>query len=167
MSRFLFERLTPGYLGKKKTTGIKCSLSYCNLEATKYKGAGERLCEHHQSLLREYGGPARMDRPWTFHKKRTCDCCGHDPWQHPKVQKIDNDLIRDRVAWGMLIVDHIETQRDGGSHQEGNVQTLCLDCNMIKSMLAGDMTPRNLYKDESQYKKVLRKLKPYYKKVFG
>ena len=104
MRRYCFERHELGYAGIKKTVSTKCTLPYCDEQSSKYKGAGSRLCEHHQSLLREYGGPARMDRPWTFNKKKTCEICGHNPWQHPKVKLIEDDLIRDRVAWGMLFV---------------------------------------------------------------
>jgi len=118
-------------------------------------------------MLREYGGPARTDRPWTFNKKRTCECCGHNPWKHPMVKKIDDDLIRDRVAWGMLIVDHIHTQRDGGNNRPENCQTLCLDCNQIKSTLACDTMPKKLYKNESDYTNIVNQLRPYYKKLFG
>mgnify|MGYP003951230721 FL=1 len=179
MSKYFFERLEQGYAGEKDlkiyfTNGDvhdkarkKCSVSYCNNVETKYKGVGSTLCETHQARLREYGGPARMDRPWTFNKKRCCDLCGHDPWKHPKVKLIDDELIRDRVAWGMLFVDHIETQRDGGSHCDQNTQTLCLDCNMIKSTLAGDMVPKKLYKDENEYHSVLERLEPHFNKVFN
>ena len=167
MSKYFFTRHKQGYQGIKKSVSTTCSLPYCNDTSSVYKGAGSRLCEHHQSLLREYGGPARQDRPWTFNKKRSCELCGHDPWKHPKVRLIDNELIRDRVAWGMLFVDHIETQRDGGSHCDSNTQTLCLDCNMIKSTLAGDMVPKKLYKNIKEYNSVLRRLRPHYQKVFG
>lgn len=167
MSIHFTQRLTQGYAGTKTYITSNCSLFYCNHKASKFKGIGSRLCEHHQSLLREYGGPARMDRPYTFHKKRICDICSHNPWKHPMVKKIKDELIRDRVAWGMLIVDHIHTQRDGGKHTECNVQTLCLDCNLIKSTLAGDMVPKKLYKNEEDYNEVLNTLKPHYDKVFG
>ena len=167
MSRHFFERYKQGYAGIKNTITTTCTLPYCNERSSKYKGAGSRLCEYHQSLLREYGGPARMDRPYTFHKKQQCEICGHDPWQHPKVKLIEDDLIRDRVAWGMLFVDHIETRRDGGGHCDQNTQTLCLDCNVIKSTLAGDLVPKKLYKDENEYNKVLEQLKPHYNKVFN
>jgi 5-methylcytosine-specific restriction endonuclease McrA len=167
MSIHFTQRLKQGYSGTKTRINIKCRLSFCDEHASKYKGKGSYLCEHHQSLLREYGGPARTDRPWTFHKKKICESCGHDPWEHPMVKKISDELIRDRVAWGMLIVDHIHTQRDGGEHIKDNVQTLCLDCNLIKSTLAGDMVPKKLYKNEKQYNKVLQTLKPHYEKVFG
>lgn len=167
MSKHFFERHTLGFKGTKKTVTTKCTLPYCNEWSSDFKGPGSRLCEEHQVLLREYGGPARLDRPWTFHKKKYCELCGHNPWEHPKVKLIDDELIRDRVAWGMLFVDHIETQRDGGSHCDQNTQTLCLDCNMIKSTLAGDMVPKKLYKDEKEYYSVLERLKPFYDKVFS
>lgn len=167
MSKHFFQRYIQGYAGIKTSITATCSLPYCNENSSKYKGKGSRLCEQHQNLLREYGGPARTDRPWTFHKKKQCDICNHNPWEHPKVKLIDNELIRDRVAWGMLFVDHIETQRDGGSHCDQNTQTLCLDCNMIKSTLAGDLVPKKLYKDKKDYYNVLARLKPFYDKVFN
>lgn len=167
MSQHFFQRYIQGYAGIKTSITATCSLPYCNENSSKYKGRGSRLCEQHQSLLREYGGPARTDRPWTFHKKKQCDICNHNPWEHPKVKLIEDELIRDRVAWGMLFVDHIETQRDGGTHCDQNTQTLCLDCNMIKSTLAGDMVPKKLYKNKDDYYNVLTQLKPHYKKVFG
>jgi len=44
---------------------------------------------------------------------------------------------------------------------------LCLDCNMIKSTLAGDMVPKKLYKDENEYHSVLERLEPHFNKVFN
>lgn len=175
MSKYFFERLELGYAGIKgektlrhyENNAIACSLPYCSNTKTKYKGIGSHLCEHHQGLLREYGGPGRYDRPWTMHKQSCCDFCGKNPWEHPKVKQIKDELIRDRVAWGMLIVDHIHTQRDGGGHGEENVQTLCLDCNQIKSTLACDTMPKALYNDEKEYYEVKQKLQPWLDKLFG
>ena len=167
MSKFFFERLHQGYAGEKYSTSIKCSLPWCKEWATFNKGVGERYCDHHQGLLREYGGPARTDRPWTFNKKSCCDYCGKDPWQHPKVKQISDELIRDRVAWGMLIVDHIIPQKYEGGDAPENCQTLCLDCNQIKTTLACDSMPRALYNDKSEYESVKQKLKPWLEKLFG
>jgi len=83
------------------------------------------------------------------------------------VKKIDDDLIRDRVAWGMLIVDHIHTQRDGGNDRPENCQTLCLDCNQIKSTLACDTMPKKLYKNEADYNDIVNRLRPHYENLFG
>lgn len=167
MSKHFFQRFEQGYAGVKKTVTTACTLPFCNETSSKYKGAGSRLCEYHQSQLREYGGLARMDRPYTFHKKRICECCGLDPWKHPMVTQIDDELIRDSVARGMLIVDHLLTQRDGGCHSEHNVQTLCLNCNQMKTTLAGDSMPRSLYKNEQDYHAGIEKLRPYLEKLFG
>jgi 5-methylcytosine-specific restriction endonuclease McrA len=167
MSRHFFERLEPGYAGEKYSTYVKCKLPWCNEWSSFYKGVGQNYCENHQKMLREYGGPARTDRPWTFNKKRACDFCEKNPWEHPKVKEIGDDLIRDRVAWGMLIVDHIHTQRDGGSDHPNNCQTLCLDCNQIKSTLACDTMPRSLYNTEEEYESVKDRLKPWLDKLFG
>jgi len=166
MSKHFFERVEQGYAGVKKTVSSTCLLPWCNSLASKYNGVGKNLCEHHQLLMREYGGPGRLDRHWTFNKKRTCDCCGHNPWTDSLVMKIEDPLIRDRVAWGMLIVDHIETQRDGGTDHPDNCQTLCLDCNQIKSTLAGDTMPKKLYKTPGQFLELKNKLHIHYNAVF-
>lgn len=167
MSKYFFERHEQGYAGIKKTVSTTCALEWCNEPASKYKGHGARLCEHHQSLMREYGGPGRTDRPWSFNKQRTCECCGHNPWEHESVLKISDPLVKDRVAWGMLIVDHINTQRDGGNDSPENCQTLCLDCNQIKSTLACDTMPKALYKDETVFDSIKDKLSVHCREVFG
>jgi len=175
MSRYFFERLELGYKGVKgektqrhyENNNVQCSLKFCNKTKTKYKGIGSHLCEEHQHILREYGGPGRYDRPWTMNKKACCDYCGKDPWQHPKVKQIDDNLIRDRVAWGMLIVDHIVPQKYEGGDAPENCQTLCLDCNQIKTTLACDSMPRALYKDKSEYQLIKQRLKPWLDKLFG
>ena len=83
------------------------------------------------------------------------------------VKLIDDELIRDRTAWGMLIVDHIHTQRDGGSDWHTNTKTLCKNCYLINSTLAGDIIPKKLYKNPKDYEDVISKLKPHYLKLFG
>lgn len=175
MSKYFFERQELGYAGEKsvktqqyyKTANITCSLDYCNNTKTKYKGVGSHLCEHHQGLLREYGGPGRYDRPWTMHKKDTCDFCGMSPWKHTMVQQIEDELIRDRVAWGMLIVDHIVPQKYSGGDAPDNCQTLCLDCNQIKTTLACDSMPKALYNNKQDYEDIKLRLRPHLEKLFG
>lgn len=175
MSKHFFERHKLGYKGIKgektqrhyELNNITCDLKYCDNIRTKYKGIGQKLCEHHQSILREYGGPGRYDRPWTMHKKSCCDFCGKDPWQHALVQKITDELIRDRVAWGMLIVDHIVPQKYDGGDAPENCQTLCLDCNQIKTTLACDSMPRALYNNEQDYENTKNRLRPHLEQLFG
>ena len=64
-----------------------------------------------------------------------------------------------------LIVDHINTQRDGGCDSPENVQTLCVTCNFVKTMLSGDTIPRKLYKNEEDYQKIQDLLKPIAEEV--
>lgn len=166
MSKFYELRYKQGDFGVKKTISVTCLLPWCNNTASKYKGPGSQCCEEHQMLLREYGGPARLDRPYTFNKKTTCDFCGFDPWNHYLIKKINDPLIADRVAWGMLIVDHIHTQRDGGEDHPNNCQTLCLLCNTVKSSVSGDTMPKSLYNSQKKFTDLCKNLKPIYKKLF-
>jgi hypothetical protein len=64
-------------------------------------------------------------------------------------------------------VDHIKTQRDGGDDSPENVQTLCITCNFIKTMISGDSVPRKLYKSIKDYQKVQNLLKPIAQEVLG
>jgi hypothetical protein len=166
MSKYFFERLVLDAQPKKLKVSVDCLLPWCNDRASVHKGPGSRLCKTHQALMREYGGPARIDRQYTFNKNTTCDFCGFDPWQHPIVMKINNQLVQDRVAWGMLIVDHIVPQKYGGGDHPTNCQTLCLDCNQIKTTLACDSMPKALYKNPDDYYAVKAALKEYHDACF-
>jgi len=175
VSKHLFERLEVGYAGEKSQSTLYqyklypqfCTLFWCNNEPSRYKGVGSRMCEHHQSLMREYGGPARTDRPYTFNKKQYCEKCGFNPWtDDPLLDKIDDEIVKDRLAWGTLIVDHIHTQRDGGDDSPENCQTLCVRCNQHKTTLACDNMPKKLYRTEAEYNQVVERLIPVYEKLF-
>ena len=169
MSRYFFEKLEMGYMGRKKKSSGNCLLPWCNNPRSKLKGIGSRCCEHHQSMMREYGGPARMDRKWTFNKKSCCEWCGYDPFKNPKIKQVLslNENVGLRTAWTQLIVDHIIPQKYGGSDAPENCQTLCSNCNDVKTMLAGDTAPRALYNKEEDYQAVHSLLKPIYDKVCG
>jgi hypothetical protein len=167
MSKYLLKTLEVGYAGRKKKSTGCCDLNWCNNPRSIYKGLGSQLCEEHQMMMREYGGPGRTDRPWTFNKKRHCEMCGMDPWKNPLVKKIDNPIVKDRTALSMLVVDHIHTQRDGGNDHPENCQTLCQNCNEVKTVLYGDRIPRKLYTNEEDYIKIHNLLDPIAKKVFN
>lgn len=167
MSKYFFEKLELGYCGTKKHSSGTCKLEWCDNPRSIYKGVGSRLCEQHQSMMREYGGPARMDRKYTFNKKSHCEVCGYNPFENPVINKIKNKLVRVRVAYTQLIVDHINPQKYGGSDAPENCQTLCKNCNDIKTMLSGDSAPRSLYNSEEDYQKVHALLRPIAKEVFG
>lgn len=172
MSKYFTERLTVGYAGKKsdllilEEQNLTCDIPGCGSSRTHYHGRGRNLCGHHQSRMREYGGPGRLDRPYTFHKKTCCEVCGHNPWEHPMVKLIEDELVRDRVANGMLIVDHKNPQKNGVDHTEENTQTLCLDCNLIKTTLSCDFMPDSHFADKTKIESLKEKLRPVYEKIF-
>lgn len=169
MSKYFFEKLKQGYAGKKTKTSGCCNLTWCNKPRSQYKGVGSQLCEEHQNMMREYGGPARMDRKYTFNKKSCCEWCEYDPFKNPKIKQVlsINELVGCRTAWTQLIVDHIVPQKYGGSDAPDNCQTLCKNCNDIKTILSGDTAPRALYKNEEDYQAVHNLLKPIAEKVFA
>ena len=109
MSKYFFERLEQGYAGRKQKTSGCCKLPWCDKPRSMYKGVGSTLCEEHQAKMREYGGPGRMDRKWTFNKKECCEMCGFDPNEQELVKKISNPLVKRRTALSLLIVDHIQS----------------------------------------------------------
>jgi hypothetical protein len=125
---------------------IKCELDGCDNPLTHYQGPGSQsLCREHQLRLRDYGGPARRDRPWTFWKKDHCEDCGHTPHK-------DNNKIRELkeptskiLGMMMLHVDHIKAggkdkrnkEAKGVNHPK-NLVTLCQECHMLKTYLSGD-----------------------------
>lgn len=169
MSKYFFEKLEIGYNGRKEyypKNPPKCKIPGCENPYSEYHGVGRSLCQYHQGLLREYGGFARMDRPWTFHKKERCEKCGHNPLDNPLVAKIKNELLRNRVRWSLLIVDHKIARKDGGTDTEENTQTLCLSCNYVKTMLAGDSIPDALYANKDEIEEIKKFLEPEYKNIF-
>jgi hypothetical protein len=116
----------------------KCELDGCDNPLTHYKGPGSlSLCREHQLRLREYGGPARRDRPWTFWKKDHCEDCGHTPHKdNPKIRELKEPA--DKILGMMMLhVDHKTVRRDGGNHPN-NLVTLCQECHMLKTYLSGD-----------------------------
>jgi len=126
-----------------------CSIPECGKPLTTYQGPHEtKLCRDHQVMLREYGGMARMDRPYTFHKEMSCDCCGYNPFQDPWFDNPpvpwDNEEHKQRAMRAMLVVDHIVRQADGGKDTKENSQTFCHNCNSKKSMNNKDYLRRTL-----------------------
>jgi len=117
---------------------IKCELDGCDNPLTHYQGPGSQsLCREHQLRLREYGGPARRDRPWTFWKKDHCEDCGHTPHKdNPKIAELKEPVSK-ILGMMMLHVDHKTVRRKGGNHPK-NLVTLCQECHMLKTYLSGD-----------------------------
>lgn len=126
----------------KKSKGM-CAVEGCGEILTPFSGPGQdKLCREHQLMLREYGGPARLDRPWTFHKQNVCSCCGKTFEDIVDLFKIDisvfDDVMLSRLSRSFFVGDHITRQSDGGNHSSKNIQTLCIVCNNVKTIASDD-----------------------------
>jgi 5-methylcytosine-specific restriction endonuclease McrA len=57
--------------------------------------------------------------------------------KHPRIEEEDPALFS-RMCRNRIIGDHIVRKVDGGPDTEENIQSLCLDCNSDKTILAED-----------------------------
>lgn len=123
--------------------GKTCIVPGCTEHLTQMQGPGSGvLCRKHQLYMREYGGMGRLNRPWTFHRKRYCLQCGFNPYEdtgnkHYHLKDTNPDLWH-RLCRNKLIGDHIIRKADGGTDEEDNIQTLCLNCNSDKTIFNED-----------------------------
>ncbi len=125
---------------RESADGNTCCV--CGASVTVFTGTGSQvLCEEHQDNLYVNGGTGRMDRPHTFHRKTCCDWCGYDPLKNPALAGITDPEELTRVRNASLVGDHIIRRSDGGDDSEQNIQTLCRNCDAIKTMLNKDYLP--------------------------
>jgi 5-methylcytosine-specific restriction endonuclease McrA len=134
---------SPRKLKQQIEAGVSCTVEGCNMPLTQKTGPGQdMLCRKHQKNLREFGGTGRLDRPHTHHRKWTCDECGKNVQEEvrkkfPLIEEEDPALFS-RMCRNRIIGDHIVRKVDGGPDTEENIQSLCLDCNSDKTILAED-----------------------------
>jgi 5-methylcytosine-specific restriction protein A len=122
--------------------GRKCTVPGCCNDLTAYLGPGsDTMCRDHQINLVGYGGTGYQGRDHTHHRKWKCDWCTYDPREDPRFDVITDPKVKLAAMRACLIADHKERKADGGSDEEGNIQTLCNVCNNIKTMMGGDTNP--------------------------
>ena len=147
------EQYTSKYTVEKRLNST-CTLPGCTEHLTLYKGPGSRLlCRTHQLRLREYGGPGRLDRKWSFWKKDYCEECGHNPKHNTQLAHLDEPL-RSTLANMMLHVDHVnaagkDKYSNADVNHRDNLRTLCMECHMIKTLLDGDHWKQGFHSNES------------------
>lgn len=124
----------------KSDMGKKCKLDGCNNHLTHMQGPGQSsLCRDHQLMQREYGGMGRLDRPHTFHRTWDCSECGYNALDDPRLQDIEDEIIKRRVARTLMHGDHHTTRKaDGGNDSAENVRSLCFVCHAKKTTLNED-----------------------------
>lgn len=124
----------------------QCVLDGCTSPLTHFQGPGSmQLCRKHQLCMREYGGPGRLDRPYTFWKKDSCESCGRTPSQdNPKIAQM-KEPMRTIVGRMMLQVDHKKAGRKDkrnrqatGVNNPKNLLTLCAECHQLKTYKNSD-----------------------------
>lgn len=122
---------------------LTCRMDNCKNSLTMFDGPGsDILCRDHQLKLVEYGGPGRLDRLHTLHRKWVCDDCGVDVseqvrMKYPGMEEKDPVLFN-RLCRNRIIGDHQVRQADGGNDSEDNIRSLCLNCNSDKTIINED-----------------------------
>jgi hypothetical protein len=134
---------SPAKLKSQIRNELTCTVDGCNKPLTHKTGIGQDLlCKEHQKNLREFGGTGRIDRPHTHHRKWVCAICNRNIQRevrdkYPNLEETDPALFS-RLCRNRIIGDHIIRKADGGRDTEENIQSLCLDCNSDKTILAED-----------------------------
>jgi len=135
-------RKSPASIKRQLLQNVVCTVTGCGNPITHMAGPGSNsLCRDHQIYQREYGGMGRMDRDYSFHRKRVCIACGYNPDNDHRCVDMD-DAERRIYARTMLIADHIIRRADLGGNHADNIQTLCLPCNAAKGVKNKDYLKR-------------------------
>jgi hypothetical protein len=124
----------------KKELGKVCKIDGCSNPLTQMKGPGSGvLCREHQIYQREYGEPGRIDRPHTFHRTWSCESCGYNPLEDPRLADIEDEMIKRTVGRVLMHGDHNKIRRaDGGDDSADNIKCLCYACHAKKTILERD-----------------------------
>lgn len=127
-----------------------CAVPFCDAMRTLWDGPGKELCDEHRAMLKEYGGLAVLDKPYSFQREHRCHCCGMDvrimaeqrylllyPEQdwHAVPEERKNEMYRT-----LMDVDHKD-----GNHENNhpdNLWSLCKFCHGVKTAMEQNAVPR-------------------------
>jgi len=129
-------------------------LPFCNNATTLYAGPGQDLCDEHRMMLKEYGGLAVLDKPYSFQRAYICEYCGvdvreqaehHHQMLYPEVAWQDvPDIRKNEIYRTLMDVDHKD-----GNHENNhpdNLQTLCKVCHGVKTVMEQNSVNRKYQK---------------------
>lgn len=81
----------------------------------------------------------RLDRPHTFQRTWECSCCSYDALEDPRLQDIEDEMIKRRVARTLIHGDHSKVRKaDNGDNSAENIRSLCFVCHAKKTILEED-----------------------------
>lgn len=141
------EKRNPNYDLRKSEIRLKqdcnkvCIVEGCEYPLTTRVGPGDKsLCREHQILMREYGGPGRLDRLHTFHRdpNYVCADCGVSMLEDERLSDIKDEMVKLQIVRYVTHGDHVVSLRDGGDNSAKNIRTLCPMCHGKKTILNGD-----------------------------
>lgn len=129
-------------------SNLICCIDGCSESISMFEGPGsDLLCREHQLKLVEYGGAGKIDRLHTLHRKWVCDDCGVDVSEQVRLKyptlEETSPILFNRLCRNRVIGDHQIRQADGGDDSEGNIRSLCLNCNSDKTILNEDWRKGN------------------------
>jgi hypothetical protein len=123
--------------------GMLCTIPDCGRPLTTMRGKGSsKYCIEHQLYGTSYGGAGVDGRPHTYQREWVCVCCGKDVQEtlrkiRPNLEK-DDPAKFNQISRGLVVGDHIIRKSDGGDDSKENIQSLCLDCDRIKTYESED-----------------------------
>lgn len=133
-------RKSTAKLKEQLEQGLTCTIDGCDHLLTNRTGEGQNLlCKAHQKYLRRFGGMGRLDRPHTFQRTWECSCCGYNALEDPRLQDIEDEMTKRRVARTLMHGDHSQVRKaDGGDDSADNIVSLCFVCHAKKTILNED-----------------------------
>jgi 5-methylcytosine-specific restriction endonuclease McrA len=126
-------------ISKIMDTARKCKIPGCGNDITVFTGVcSDSLCDFHLSKDQSRGGMGRLNKPHTYHREFICDICGVDFREHDSIRDIQDEELKNRLLRAIMVGDHIKRRVDGGDDSKENIQSLCRNCDSIKTILHED-----------------------------
>lgn len=120
-----------------------CVAPDCKHPVTMFRGVGQELCDEHRGMLKEYGGLATLNKPYSFQRVYVCSCCNTDvriaaartyQLQYPQGDwELVPEEIKNETYRTLMDVDHVDGNSD--NNDPANTVSLCKNCHGVKTVL--------------------------------